>query len=489
MKFEELERKVELLLPNQDPEGRMLVELFMPFCRGLHEENERLRKENKELRDQLALNSRNSSKPPSQDINRPVKRRIESGVAKRPAGGQKGHKGQGGKLKDNPDHIVSYKLDDCPECGQDLRQVEVEEVVRKQVEDLPPIKTVVTEYQMEVKTCPGCSVRWQAGGCEQQHEFEYGPRLKALAVYLSAFQFIPQKRVKELLGLFGVELSTGTLNNFRKSAAKRLGSFVEGLRKKLEQSPAAYFDETGLRVGGIGHWVHVACDKMYSLFGIYRGRGKKAHVEMGVLPGFTGIAHRDAYRPYDDYAKKRDSLCCGHIVRELEFAIERDGQQIWAKPLKELLLEINKQVSGRKEGVADVRWQGRYRKRYRGLVAQGLLMNPEAKRPENQTRGSTKQSKTYNLLKRLGDREEDILRFMAEPLAEFTNNQAERDLRMNKVRAKVSGGFRELEPAQEYMRIRSLIGTAVKQSVCPLQILENVFTQGNSDYLRLIHPD
>ena len=488
MKFEDLERKVEGLLPNLSAEGRILVDLFMPFCRELQEENDRLRKENKELRDQLAQNSRNSSKPPSQDVNRPVKRRPQ-GVAKRPVGGQPGHKGHGGQLRDKPDHIVPYRLGDCPECGHDLRQVEVEEVVRKQVEDLPPIKTVVTEYQMEVKTCPGCAVRWQAGGCEQRHEFEYGPRVKALAVYLSAYHFIPQKRVQELLGVFGIELSTGTLNNFRTAAANRLGPFIEGVRKKLGKAPAAYFDETGLRVGGIGHWVHVACDKLYSLFGIYRGRGKDAHVGMGVLPGFSGIAHRDAYRPYDEYAGKRDSLCCGHIVRELEFAIERDGQEVWAQPMKDLLLEINQQVAGRKDGVVDKRWQGRYRTRYRALIGQGLAMNPEAKRPDTQTRGATKQSKTHNLLKRMRDREEDILRFMTEPLAEFTNNQAERDLRMNKVRAKVSGGFRELEPAQEFMHIRSLVGTAIKQAICPLQTLESVFTHGNSNYMRLIRPD
>jgi hypothetical protein len=172
---------------------------------------------------------------------------------KRDAGGQQGHKGQGGKWKDNPDHIVSYTLGDCPECGQDLRPAEVEEIVRRQVEDIPPIKTVVTEYRMEVKTCPCYTTRWQ--------------------------------------------------DNFRRAAAKQLGSFMDGLRKNLSQAPAAYFDETGIRVGGVNHWVHVACSKVLSLFGIYRNRGKKAYEEMGVLSGFTGIAHRDAYRPYDDYAK------------------------------------------------------------------------------------------------------------------------------------------------------------------------------------------
>jgi transposase len=116
-------------------------------------------------------------------------------------------------------------------------------------------------------------------------------------------------------------------------------------------------------------------------------------------------------------------------------------------------------------------------------------MNPEAKRPDTQTRGVTKQSKTHNLLKCMRDREEDILRFMTEPLAEFTNNQAERNLRMNKMRVKVSKGVRELEPAQQFIHIHLLVSTATKQAVCQLQTLESVFTQGNSDYMRLIRPD
>ena len=427
------------------------------------------------LEDQIAKNSRNSSKPPSLDLNRPVKRKSSVNMPKRDPGGQRGHKGQGGKLKDNPDNIVSYKLGECPDCGHDLREVAVEEILRRQVEDIPPIKTVVTEYQTEVKTCPVCVTRWQAGGCTQQHEFEYGKW--------------GRERVKALLEVFGVQLSTGTLNNFRRAASKQLDGFMAGLRSNLKQAPAAYFDETGIRVSGENHWVHVASSKMCSLFGIYRGRGKSAHEAMGILPGFTGIAHRDAYRPYDDYAKKRDSLCCAHIVRELEFVIERHGQQAWAEQLKKLLLKANNKVLKSKHGVVSKTRYFRYRNKYRMLVKQGLDMNPALIRPDTQIKGATKQTKTRNLLMRLYHREEDILRFLVEPLAEFTNNQAERDLRMNKVRAKVSGGFRNLEPAQEFMRIRSLISTAIKQAVCPLQALEMVFTKGNTDYFALINPD
>jgi transposase len=427
------------------------------------------------LEDQIAKNSQNSSKQPSLDFNQPVKRKSSVNMPKRDPGGQRGHKGQGGKLKDNPDNIVFYKLTDCPDCGHDLREVAVKEILRRQVEDIPPIKKVVTEYQTEVKTCPVCVTRWQAGGCTQQHEFEYGKR--------------GIERVEALLEVYGVQLSTGTLNNFNRAASKQLEGFIAGLRTNIKQAPAAYFDETGIRVSDKNPWVHVARSKMYSLFGIYRGREKSAHEAMEVLPGFSGIAHRDAYGLYDDYAKKQDSLCCAQIVRELEFVIERHGQQAWAEPLKKLLLKAYNNLLKSNYGTVCKTRYFRYRNQYRMLVKRGLDMKPVLTRPDTQIKGATKQTKTRNLLMRLYLWEEDILRFLVEPLAESTNNQAERVLRMNKVRAKVSGGFRKLEPTQEFMRIRSLISTAMKQAVCPLQALEMVFTKGNTDYLALINPD
>jgi transposase len=308
-------------------------------------------------------------------------------------------------------------------------------------------------------------------------------------VYLSTHQFIPQGRIQDFLKLFGVELSTGTLNNFRRKGAKELAEFEALLQQKVSQAEAAYFDETGMKVNGLNHWVHVASTKVLSWFGIHHKRGRAAHEAFGILPNFKGIAHRDSYRSYDDYPESRDSLCNAHISRELEFAIERDEQAFWAKPMLDLLLTIKKQVEARTDQVADLRWQGRHRRRYEALIELGLAHNPPAIRPDGQARGHTKQSKTYNLLIRLRDRQADVLRFMTDPLAEFTNNQAERDLRMNKVRAKVSGGFRALTPAQEFMRLRSLIHTAIKQAACPMEILVQLFTPGNTDYLNLVNPD
>lgn len=478
MIYDELKSKYDHISGNWPEDAKAFSSMLLSVI-------EQLERRMKSLEDQLAQNSRNSSKPPSQDFHRPVKRDSGREVPKRNAGGQKGHAGQGGKLKDHPDKIIPYTLGDCPQCGEDLRQAPLDEVIRKQIEDIPEVKTTVVEHRIEVKTCPGCGTQWQAGGCDVQHAFEYGPNVKALSVYLSTYQFIPQKRIKELLGVFGLQLSTGTLNNFRKTAAQQIEPFVDALRQNLKAAPSAHFDETGIKVGGDNHWVHVVSTKMLTYFHIDRNRGQKAHDSIGILPAFSGILHRDAYRSYDGYPQCRDSLCCAHILRELEFAIQQDGQQVWAQPMIELLLSIKKQVDARTDAIAPPKWQKQYRKQYRELLQKGLQINPPAQRPDGQVRGATKQSKTYNLLTRLRDREKDILRFMMEPLAEFTNNQAERDLRMNKVRAKVSGGFRTINPAQEFMQIRSLISTAVKQSICPLQTLIRVFTPGNTEFVTL----
>ena len=481
---------LRLLLRLKDPTElqKELDELKMRYAaleKRYEDDKKRYESRIKELEDQLAKNSRNSSKPPSQDTHRPSNPCTFVPDNSRKSGGQKGHVGQGGKLKDDPDKIVKYGLEKCS-CGHCLKEVEVEEVVRKQVVDIPPVKAYVTEYQMEVKTCPKCLKRQRAyGEDEPRHELEYGAGVKAQAVYFSAHHFIPQKRVKEILEVWGIYLSTGTLNNFRKTASKALEGFIEELRETLVASPFLCFDETGMNVGGKNHWVHVAGNEERSLFAIHTGRGRKAHEAMGILPRYKGVAHHDSYRSYDHYRECVHSLCCAHFLRELLFAVERCGQDKWARPLIELLLHIKKKVESRADGKIDPRWQGRYRKKYRDLLAMAEQMNPAQKRNDDPAKNAAKQSKTYNLIARLKEREADVLRFMSDPRAAFTNNQAERDLRMNKVRAKISGGFRRFQSAVEFMNIRSLVSTAIKQAACPLETLVQVFSPSNFEFMRL----
>lgn len=158
--------------------------------------------------------------------------------------------------------------------------------------------------------------------------------------------------------------------------------------------------------------------------------------------------------------------------------------------LIELLLQIKRQVEKSTQGTVDRRWQGRHRKRYRELLRIGLDKNPPAVKANGNQHGRTAQTKTVNLLLRLRDKEDEVLRFMTHALAQFDNNQAERDLRMNKVRQKVSGGFRSLEAAQEFMDIRSFVATAIKRGPDPVEELVSLFTPGNDDYMRLArHPE
>jgi transposase len=453
----------------------------MPFC-------EAQQATIKKLEDQLALSSANSSTPPSKDDFKPSKKRSLRKVSGKKPGGQPGHLGKGGVLKDNPDTIHRYVVTECPDCRVNLSQLRVDELIRRQVEDLPPIKTIVTEHQIEVKTCPCCRVQWQAGGCPVDHEFEYGPRIKAIGVYLSAFQFIPALRTKQLLSTLGVDLSTGTLDNFRKRAHRELAAFTEQLRQSIIGSSAAFFDETGMKVRGVGHWVHVAATTLFSLFILHRKRGRAAHEKMGVLPHYRGILHRDDYHSYHNYPAATHALCCAHLQRDLIFAKERDGQTSWAGPMIDLLLSI-KAASERGQGATvDVRWQGRFRKRYRELIATGLAANPIKVKENGSRRGKTAQTKTVNLLLRLRDKEDEVLRFMTHADARYDNNQAERDLRMNKVRQKISGGFRSAKAGEEFMSIRSFIATAVKGKADPVEELVKLFTPGNTDYMRLALP-
>ncbi|NJO86831.1 MAG: IS66 family transposase [Lewinella sp.] len=374
-------------------------------------------------------------------------------------------------MSDSPDHTIPYTVDICEDCRKDLRSVPADEILRKQVEDIPPLPTIITEHQVEIKTCPCCSARWQAGGCPVTHEFEYGLRIKAISVYLSAFQFIPALRTKQMLKVFGVELSAGTLDNCRKRAARELTGFTEQLRQSILSSSAAFFDETGMKVKGIGYWVHVAASCLFSLFMLHRKRGKEAHKQMDVLPHYQGILHRDDYHSYHDYPKATHSLCCAHLQRDLVFAKDRDGQGQWADPLLDLLVKIKEQAERSDTGRVDVRWQGRYRKRYRELIATGLKFNPPRTKSDGNQRGKTAQTKTVNLLFRLRAKENEVLPFMTHAHARYDNNQAERDLRMNKVRQKVSGGFRSSTAGQEFMTIRSFVATAVKRKAEPVEEL------------------
>jgi transposase len=506
MNFDDFIKDVEKLLPRIGLFGLRLYNLVIPFCKSMYEEItnlrtkvtsqnneiEQLKAENKQLQDKLGLNSKNSSKPPSQDSNRVQNTSSQRPKANKKPGGQPGHKGQGGHVTENPDQIVKYEVSSCPACQNNMQDVVVDELLKFQVHEVPAIKAFVVEHQVEVKTCLNCGTQLKAGGCpvDIKHQYQYGPNAKALAVVLSSVHMIPVKRVTDIMSVLGLKkLSVGSVLNFQKAASKELQKeFIPLLKRKIIQSSSAHFDETGVKLSGKSNWVHVASTMFLSLFSISPKRGEEAMTAMGILEFFRGVGHTDCWAAYSKFLEYIKSLCNAHILRELQGAIDRNAaNKVWAEKLKQLLLDAKKGVEISETNILNPELQKITKELFLRYVQDGLLLNPAVDRPPTQQKGRVKQSKTHNLLKRLNSEVDSFLRFTTDPNAAFDNNQAERDLRMLKVKMKVSGCFRSFEAAQEFMDVRSFVATARKQGKCPIDMLKSLFTFGDVRYMQLVN--
>jgi len=310
---------------------------------------------------------------------------------------------------------------------------------------------------------------------------QYGPHLKALCVYLMSYQLLPYERTAELLSdLFGVAPSEGTLHQAQQRAATELEGVEEAIRESLRQGQVAHFDDTGVYIEGKRQWLHVAGTAQLTLYLAHPKRGEDATRAMGVLAGlerFGGVAVHDGYQSFRVY-ECRHALCNAHHLRELT-ALEEQGE-VWAEQMKGLLVQVKRAVEMAREGgqcslsLTPERVL-EFEERYRKLVADGLESNPPNPPPSEPRRGRVKQSKAYNLLVRLRDYQEDVLRFMHDFEVPFDNNQAERDLRMAKVRQKVSGCFRSPAGVEAFCRIRGYISTLRKQHMHLLSALVQLF--------------
>jgi transposase len=344
--------------------------------------------------------------------------------------------------------------------------------------DVPPLRLQVREHQVECVGCPHCQhLTAGAWPTEAPEVVQYGPRLKALAVYLRYFQLLPAARTAELLrDLFGAAPSSATLEAALSDAAVRLTPLVERIRAAVGAAAVAGFDETGFYVEDKRRWLHVACTASLTYYAWHDQRGRAGSAAAGVLPHFQGVAVHDAYGSYWAYSCEH-ALCNAHLLRDLQ-ALSEQPHQAWATALQKVLREMHAAVAAaRAAGAAPVApsVMQRLRRRYRRLVRAGLARNPPAPPPAVPQRGRPAQSAAYNLLRRLRDHEVEVLRFLHDGRVPFDNNQAERDLRMMKVQQKISGCFRSPEGATAFCRIRSYIATLRKQGQNILAALEQTF--------------
>jgi transposase len=462
-----------------------IVELISSLQREievLRAENAALRQEVAELRRQLDKNSSNSSKPPSSDGLKKAPRVFGSlrGKSGKPSGGQKGHGGDTLKQVAKPDVVERHEAQACGRCLSGLTARMVVGVEKRQVFDLPEPRLQVTEHQATIYCCAHCRSRTVAAFPQGvTAPAQYGPRIRAAAVYLHVQQLIPEDRAAQtMVDLFGaVSLCPDSIVAWGRKKADELWIVAERIAAFVAQAPVRHLDETGFRVAGKLHWLHtVSTDALAS----YR-----VTIRRGDLPkSFRGgVVVHDHFLPYYGLAGVRHALCNAHHLRELKAVIDIDKEP-WAEPMRDLLLEANAAVHSAIGEGAHALAPPLLRallKRYNAIVRRGLafhrkqppLLSPGARRRPPRRPG-------HNLLIRLHKFKGDALRFLHDFSVPFTNNQAERDLRMMKVKMKISGAFRTLEGARVFACLRSVIATARKQSRNILLTL----TQSPIDLLR-----
>lgn len=352
---------------------------------------------------------------------------------------------------------------------------------------MPPLALETLEYQSVCCFCAACGTpNLGTFPPEAQELLSYGPRLRSLGVYLTNYQLLPYRRTSELLcDLFGAGPSPGTLYQAGQRAAARLEAAEGVVRARLVEEEVEHFDETAVKVGRERVWLHVASTRRLTLYGAHPKRGKAAMDALGVLPNFRGTAVHDSYSSYGGYGC-RHALCGAHLLRELEAVVEGGGQG-WARRMQSLLVRMKRageRARAAGEGALEAERAAGYRERYRELLVEGLARNPRAP-PLAGRRGRTKQSKAYNLVKRLMEHEDAVLRFMEDLAVPFDNNQAERDLRMAKLQQKIGGCLRCWEGARAFFRVRGYVSTLRKQGAAILGALEQVF-RGNPVVLCLV---
>jgi transposase len=430
-----------------------------------------------ELERRLGLNSSNSSKPPSSDgLSRPPRTGSLREKTGKKSGGQKGHKGQTLAQTANPDRVVDHYPETCPHCGGVPDKTVSLGHRPRQVFDVPePQPLQVTEHRAHTCGCPDCGAQTQAAfPADVTAPVQYGPRIAALAVYLRDYHFIPEDRLAELLkDVCGIEISTATIAAMEHRKAEELAPVAEAIAQKVKEAPVKHMDETGYRVGGLTQWLHVAATMLLTFYHTSARRG-------ALLADVIGIIVHDHWKPYFTMPGVLHALCNAHHLRELKALMEIE-KEAWAFAMYRFLRQACHAVNlaKRKDTAINPHFAAWLAARYGRIVAQGLAFHeaqPPPARPNGDNgkkpRGRKRRRTGHNLLLRLRCRKDDVLRFLTDPSVPFTNNQAESDLRMMKVRQKISGCFRTAAGAEDFAALRTVLSTARKQGWNLIQTLQ-----------------
>ena len=413
-----------------------------------------------ELERRFKLDSQTSHKPSgAEPFRKPIVTRTQSN---KPSGGQKGHPGKTLEMTNTPDMVKTIEVNLCEACQADLSKTKSQRKKRGQVFDILPASMIVTEYQTEEKVCicghMTASTLPEGVYCGAQ----YGPNIRTRTAYLNVKQLIPEDRTAETMcDLFGVDLCPATVANYVAELSEKVEAHDEQNRQEIEDAPVKNSDETSFRIGKKTVWLHVQSTKTHTYY-------KPANQRGDIIKTTRGVLVSDHFKSYKALKDLKHAFCNAHHIRELE-AVSKYDKESWAAPLKKLL-----QFACYRAKLPDVlRYQERISNQYDVWIEQGLQYHQLL--PPLESRTGKKQRTGYNLLIRLRDNKDSVLRFMYEPEVPFTNNLAEQDLRMMKVKQKISGGFRTMKGAKTFCKIRGVISTLRKQKVSIFPFLTNLY--------------
>jgi transposase len=417
-----------------------------------------------ELERRLNLNSQNSSKPPSSDgLRKPNPKSLRE-KGKNKSGGQPNHRGETLYQSLHPDHVILHKLESCPKCNNLLNGKPLD-IIKRQVFDLSIPQVEITEHQIQVKCCTLCdekvSSKFPTG---VNAPVQYGPRVKAFSIYLQNQHFIPEIRLKAIFkDIFNLPVACATLSNFSQVFSSKLSVFLDSVNEHIYRAKIKHLDETGMQIEKKPQWLHVACTKELTHYRIS---------ERGDVPDkMLGIVVHDHWRSYFAIKKAKHVICNIHILRELKGIIEED-KEIWSKKMFRLLQLACKVKNKYPEGIPK-KWTEFIESNYFKIIEEGILYHENLPPLMQKKKCKPKRRVGHNLLLRLEYYREETLRFLYDKDVPFTNNQAEQDIRMMKVKQKISGCFRSFAGAETFCRVRSLLSTARKQGWNILNIIED----------------
>ncbi len=364
----------------------------------------------------------------------------------------------------------------CAHCGEDLNEVPCSGHERRTQIDIV-FEKVVTHVDAEIKPCSRCATQTRAPFPGQLcGPLQYGPGIKAYALNLLIAQMLSLKRVQQSIQtLIGLVISEATILKYVLQLHQALEQWERSAIEKLLTHPAMHVDETSLRVDRKNHWIHVCSAGEITLKFLHEKRGQEAMEAIGVIPRYGGVIIHDCWASYLAYEHCGHGLCGAHLLRELAFIVDADGYA-WAANMKRLLQQTCLLLSKRKRKKLTRREYRNLQKRYRNILTRGEKELPPIPPRQNNKRGKIAKSDAHNLWERFQEHESAVLLFAKESHVAFTNNRAERDLRMSKVKQKVSGCFRKREYAEAYCRISSYLQTMANRGYNPLFAIQRALS-------------